>query len=172
MPRWREYGSWLEGFGSSTQILSGLLPPGSWVTAGLRLLLQGPGFRAPSLGTFLRRQDWRKNETASSVARGPGPSSSGFPACPSGLHGPDGGPGRMRSFGSLEVPGWDHTLPSSDGSISPTPFLRPPDPLILSLVTKIPSRNVFTGFVTRHHTQPSGGALGGRRPSAGRPDSH
>ena len=98
-----------------------------------------------------------------------------FPAGPSGLQGPGGDRGKSRGFGSLEVSGRNHTLRSSVGSSAHPPFLRPPRPLLLSLVTRIPSRNFFffTGCETRHHIQPAEGTLGASRrkePCARRPD--
>ena len=55
--------------------------------------------------------------------------------------------GKSGGFGSLEVSGWDHTLLSSCSLSAHPPFLRPPAPLLLSLVTGIPSRNVFSRAV-------------------------
>lgn len=92
-----------------------------------------------------------------------------FPAGPSGLQGPGGDRGKSRGFGSLEVSGRNHTLRSSVGSSAHPPFLRPPRPLLLSLVTRIPSRNFFFLLAVKQDTTFSPqkglwGLLGGRSP--------
>lgn len=85
--------------------------------------------------------------------------------------------GKSGGFGSLEVAGWDHTLLPSDSSSAHPPFLRPPGPLLLSLGTGIPSRNVFFKTGCNRTLNPalwrgSVGASGRREPCARKPDPH
>lgn len=98
----------------------------------------------PPAGTLLGRPQWRRKESTSSGAAPPLP---GFRQDPPGWR------ARMEAGGKLEalVP-WKSlagTTPSCPQMVRRPipPFLSPPDPLLLSLVTRIPRRWFFCFFL-------------------------